>query len=361
MKPRKKTFSRIVATLATTVMLGTMAVMPAFAAPLQGVDVTFDQTLDMSNAQGAGLPNITFSYAVANSGFTIPESSIVEYGVGTPSIANITFDGNSAAVDDVYTETATVDFSGVTFSKPGIYRYMITRSVAGSNAVSAVDGNIRYLDVYVGWEGYDDETGGAISPDADLVIYNYVLVADTDNVPGTDGNYTDKDAKSEGYDNAYKTNSLVITKNVAGAMGNKSEDFSFNIDLTDSETSSVTVSINNVDTVYSTDNSIVLDEAISDNETITITGLPVGTEYTITETDAEGYETSYSENVTQDSSNSKEGRGTIVDGTNNVTVTNTKDAVTPTGIAMTIAPYAIMVVAAAGVAFLFLRRRHSEF
>ena len=41
--------------------------------------------------------------------------------------------------------------------------------------------------------------------------------------------------------------------------------------------------------------------------------------------------------------------------------TNTKDAVSPTGIALTVAPYIIMVAAAAGVAVLFLRRRNNEF
>ena len=44
-----------------------------------------------------------------------------------------------------------------------------------------------------------------------------------------------------------------------------------------------------------------------------------------------------------------------------VVYTNDKTASTPTGVVMTVVPYIVMVVAAAGVAFLFLHRRHSEF
>ena len=45
---------------------------------------------------------------------------------------------------------------------------------------------------------------------------------------------------------------------------------------------------------------------------------------------------------------------------NAVVCTNLKNAVTPTGIAMTVAPYILMVAVAGIFAILFLRRRHEE-
>lgn len=43
---------------------------------------------------------------------------------------------------------------------------------------------------------------------------------------------------------------------------------------------------------------------------------------------------------------------------NSVEFTNTKDASTPTGVIMTIAPYALMVVLAGAFAVVFLTRRN---
>ena len=51
--------------------------------------------------------------------------------------------------------------------------------------------------------------------------------------------------------------------------------------------------------------------------------------------------------------------GTISADTN-ITVTNTRNASAPTGIAMTYGPYALMVALAGGMAVLFLRRRNRE-
>ena len=42
------------------------------------------------------------------------------------------------------------------------------------------------------------------------------------------------------------------------------------------------------------------------------------------------------------------------------TITNTKNAVSPTGIMMDIAPYAVLVVIAAAGCFIFLRKRHAK-
>ena len=44
----------------------------------------------------------------------------------------------------------------------------------------------------------------------------------------------------------------------------------------------------------------------------------------------------------------------------NYIITNTKEAVAPTGIAMTVVPYILMVAVAGIFAVLFLRRRHEE-
>ena len=53
--------------------------------------------------------------------------------------------------------------------------------------------------------------------------------------------------------------------------------------------------------------------------------------------------------------------GTIKDNNVLITVTNTRNPITPTGIAMTFAPYALMVLFAGGIAVLFLRKKKEDF
>lgn len=352
-----KTLGRVATTFVAATMLAAFSAVPASAEPIVATDVTFTQTLDMTAAPGAGLPNVTISYDVSTDGIT--DSGIVKTGVGEPSIDDVTFTGNPE--NGVYKSTATVDFSDVTFTTPGVYRYKITRDYSDSTSVSASDSDVRYLDVYVGWNDYDDEVGVTVPGNAELVIYNYVLVTDAEQIPGTDGNYPGgMGAKSNGYENAYATTSLKLTKNVTGAMGNKSEDFSFDITLTDCETASVDVSINDGEAfTYPSNATINLDDVISSGENILVTGLPVGTVYTVEETDASGYEISFT-GATQDSNNKAKATGTIVNGNNEVTVTNNRNAVSPTGIVMNVAPYVLLVVVAAAGCFVFLRKRRED-
>ena len=48
------------------------------------------------------------------------------------------------------------------------------------------------------------------------------------------------------------------------------------------------------------------------------------------------------------------------DANNDVAYTNKLDTVSPTGLAMNIAPYALLVVVAAGACFVFLRKRRED-
>ena len=96
---------------------------------------------------------------------------------------------------------------------------------------------------------------------------------------------------------------------------------------------------------------------ITNGGSIEIYGLSDDDTYTVVETAAneDGYTT------TIDSSATKDGKATGVvtkDGTV-ISYVNEKNAVTPTGVIMTIAPYVLIVAAAGVLAVLFLRRRRS--
>ena len=66
----------------------------------------------------------------------------------------------------------------------------------------------------------------------------------------------------------------------------------------------------------------------------------------------EGYTVTYSD---------EDGKGTVSADDTELTITNHKDAVTPTGIVMTFAPYVALIGLAGVFAATFLRKRREDF
>ena len=98
------------------------------------------------------------------------------------------------------------------------------------------------------------------------------------------------------------------------------------------------------------------------DDTVIIYGLSATDSYTITEQGITNGKTATGYTVTDTCGDNADGKVEGVGGTTDAsyTITNTKEAVTPTGIAMTVAPYILMVAVAGIFAVLFLRRRHEE-
>ena len=96
----------------------------------------------------------------------------------------------------------------------------------------------------------------------------------------------------------------------------------------------------------------------------TINGIPSTVKYTVVENinKNDGYTVSYTVGSSDATSATyaTSTEQTMGKTDNAVVCTNLKNAVTPTGIAMTVAPYILMVAVAGIFAVLFLRRRHEE-
>ena len=118
--------------------------------------------------------------------------------------------------------------------------------------------------------------------------------------------------------NSYQAGTLQVTKKVIGAEeGEDTGAFNFTVRLSDT---SITGTRNGLEFTGG-----VAAFTLTDGQSISIPGLKAGVEFTVTEDEAEGYETTYAvrnpDGTTVDGSNT----GTIVkDGTVTVTVTNTK-------------------------------------
>lgn len=132
-----------------------------------------------------------------------------------------------------------------------------------------------------------------------------------------------------------KTFDVTVVKEVTGNMGDTNKKFSFTHNETPFE--------------------------LKDKGTRVFTGVKYGTKFTVSEDNYsnDGYTTSYTVN----NGEKTDGRTctTTVTSDTTITFTNDKTIQPPNGITTTIAPYAIMVVLAAGAAvyFVYSRRRHN--
>ena len=185
----KKT-RRLIASLFMTSAMIVTAVVPTKAkttyTPVAGGKVTFTKYLVLD--KDASVPNDTFTYTISGgdavagsaSTFAVYEGDDEDRTNGAATVGTAIFtsessttagaanDGITNSADKKYAQaTVVVDFSGVTFNEPGVYRYVLTEnqlSATGSqNAGISYDiGNtgtnnrIRTIDVYV------EDNGGTL-------------------------------------------------------------------------------------------------------------------------------------------------------------------------------------------------------
>ena len=223
---------------------------------------------------------------------------------------------------DQTTKVETVSFSNFTLGDDDTYTYT-------SNDLDCWSMNATYTVVEDGFvvEGYDCTNSGTTV---------------TDEIVGRNQN------KTATFTNSYTPSNRTITlkKVVGGNMGDTNKEFQFNV------SENATMSGNG---------------KLKDNGETTITA-KVGETVTITEDDytSDGYTTT-AEGVTDGTYNERDHSYTFtvtkdMNTSTVITFTNTKTIQPPNGITTTIAPYAIMVVlaAGAGVYFVYSRRRRNR-
>ena len=343
----------------------------------------------------------TAAVAAVNPG---PTSGLVVTGTAADTAGNDTSatgtlvftnasEWTTAAAGDANAYDINLDFSGVTFSKPGVYRYQIAETISATSydVIAMKNGafDTVYLDVYI---------------DGDLEIYGYVCMNANESVtPDTTtkiNGFVDGTA-GEGSDKYY-TYDLVLSKDVANdkyAATNHAFPFTvvfsnpegytstFTIEQTVGTGSTGLTTLTGLPTAWSgvalvKDGDETTGTTVDD---ITLTGIPAGV-------DVEVYETNDVTGVTYTVATSVN-KGTAVTDNNvswgtaptsavaqgeskeayqstkatvdtegiektdaqSVAITNTLLLISPTGVVLRIAPY--VMILAAGIALLLISRR----
>lgn len=293
---------------------------------------------------------------------TSTETITVKFGTNNDPAASTS--GTTKTVAKVFT----IDFTGVTFTEPGVYRYKLTETT--DNAYTTTNGTL-YIDVYV---EYKELTSAPEATYAENLTIGSILVHTGETYSGA--GTTQNTGKNEGnVDNNTISYDLTLEKEVTGNQGSQTQFFTFTVVLTNVPDGTYTISGANGDassgntpatTITVSQGTGTATVYLKHGQKITIEDLPKGAKYTITETSATGYTTAIeldgdgSADVTSTPGDLKveEKSEDGMSGDTDVTYINTRNGVIPTGVLMTIAPFvALILVGVLGAAIVLKKKR----
>ena len=251
MKKRSKKLLALLTTAAMAVMMVSSVVSAATNPyePVYGTSFSFDKHLvvpkDMS------IPGITFEFEIEYGEAVAGNADNVRIYAGNdgnrveittkPSIAPVTFeenqdtedgkanDGIANDTDHKYaTETVTVDFSGVKYKEPGVYRYIIKEKNLQQGAV--YDTTPRTLDVTV----INGDEDGELEIEGYTMYYGKIgssrpKVDNTQEAKEGADTTIEDGKKCKSFVNSYPATSLSVGKVVSGNQASKDQYFRFTV------------------------------------------------------------------------------------------------------------------------------------
>ncbi len=372
-----KQIAAMTAAMVMTVSAGSMA----FAAPMgtngttdaAGNSVTLKKAITVINHDDYKYePTINYTYTIsdgAQSGQVTDDegrnakykAGLVSYVAGGASKA-AEFSSDKAVSGDISEKDVTFSFDESKFPSAGVYRFKVTETTSVAPAEIGIARPVNYdaekfLDVFV-----KNENQG-------LSIYGYALVDDeTDAV-------TSKSAKSQGWNagddlEQYETFNITVTKNITGALADMTAQFPFKVSLNGKmDAANIAIDGSGADLALANGTASGL---LGNGKTMIIKGLPKTVSFAVTEDNPtiDTYKTTATVSGVEGTTNADKAKlagsatdfsvvtGGHVNAANDaiqITVENNLEDVSPTGLVLRYAPYALIL--AAGIVLLVLSRR----
>ena len=185
-----------------------------------------------------GIPTIskaTFTSASDHYSTVQDRDSSIDGSRGTFDPANFQKDAVDLPAGKEYAKaTATIDFSGLQFTEPGVFRWKITEV---SNAEMEAKGIVytteaRYVDVYVDAKTFDESTGTGTLEITAYVFHNdasYRPGSDSEHAPAGDSDYVK--AKAKGFTNTYESETVTINSTASGNQADHTKYFKYSVDV----------------------------------------------------------------------------------------------------------------------------------
>ena len=323
----------------------------------------------------ANIPNISFTYSIRR-GTAIPATdSTIEIltsdtGGGTIGTATFSNADTASAIPGLPTDadhsnpttgkkyvqkSVSITLPNTSFTKPGVYRYEISETNSNLPGVTYDSNPTRYLDVFV------------VADENDVLHVNSYVLRDAATTIGIDGKYTtDPDDKSSGYINSLTQYDFEFSKTIAGNQGDKNKRFPFTLSISGANPGTYPLITNDV-----TDNPTTITVgangtasaqfSLTNGSSVKVIGLNAGAVCTVTE-DADDYNATHSLDGGASVAGDSSGAVTLADSDHSVAFTNTRNGIIPTGVIMTIAPFAIGIcVFGAIIIFMISRRKRRNY
>lgn len=378
----KTRFSKLMAIVMVFALIVAFAAIPASAessnGDVTGGTVTIDKFLVLEGTNIA--PVVEFRFTIAN-GTAVTETGKLPILAGRLAenvTKTVTFNSTSTVTEN-YTSTdsnlngknvavGTISINEITnaalYTSPGIYRYTVTESAVAA-PYSIVGNSTKYIDVYVEYPQADPTT---------LTVTKAILYDSVASYDDTNGSTTA--TKTAAFINRYETKELDFSKTVQGNQGDKTKFFTFTVQAASGSQFHISdkfiVKLNN-GAAYHSDNNYssqtvgndlyVTGQQLNDGfkvqlkdaSDVKIIGLPSTLSVTVSE-NAEDYTPSFS-NVTGDVTTDT-GTATATMSTDaNIPFVNNKGGAIPTGVLLTIAPFAIGLLLFGALAIFFIARK----
>ena len=410
----KRNISKALAILMTLALIMSLAAVSAFA--VNGGTRPFEK--EFAIPDGANMPNVQFEYSIVP-GTAVPvgpNNEIAIYagptatvdGVDYPFVTNAVFpsDDNSANNHDnrdgtadtdpnysgkkIYIDNAIINLTGIEFTAAGVYRYVVTEKappqITGVPGVTYENNGERYLDVFVFPGDHDNDSS---TPDQ-LMVTEYSLTKNgsyfTKEYNETQQKwvytYSDPDdrIKSSGYKNTLDTVDLEFAKTITGNQAEQTEKFTFTLSITGAnpnqeyalEITGTNVLIEGTGGSGVTNGKITTDAngaytgtfSLTAGDKVKVLDLPVGYSYTLSE-DAEDYtSTGGTDAGFTNGTVGQDGKisGSAVNTDISTGFNNERTGIIPTGVIITIAPFAIgLLLFGAVMMFMISRRRRATY
>ena len=362
MRTDKKKFST---RLATALMAGTLAVGMMGTSTFAATGIQSDKPLTTVTVKKTVLtdgntyaPNTTFNFTVENGEAGTYDGNTVYKGVtdglkaGTGAAFSPTKEGMTN-VSDSYSTTGTLTTDANKFTRAGVYHYIVEEAANSYEGIQT-DSTAYHVYVYV-----YARTNGSL----------YVGDVVSTKTPG------DKSGKAElEFSNNYgagqndSTHDITIKKIINGNQAKKDDTFTVTVTVNGADGEKYKVVVNE-GTAEAVTDSLVSGTSknftVTNDTTIRVYGLTQSDTVTVTEADnTDGYQASYSK--VKSSAGTEYSENTINAGVNvkqdnsKAEVTNTKNAVSPTGIVLNYGPYILMIALAGSMAVFFLRKKNRK-
>lgn len=339
----KKFFAGVLAAAMMLTVGATAAFAEEEAAPITSVDVKKVYTLD-----GAGIsPMETFTFDIARKEVSNAGTGVINENMPVPSIGSAAYTVTDGAKADGNSKNVTIDFTKdgqLIYNAVGVYDYTVSEN-AGKTLGVAYDTKTYTMRVVV----VNGETRGT---------YKINSVQFIDSV-------TKQKANTVSFENTYSANTLSVSKNVTGALGDKAKDFQFHVSFTNGTEKTWTNAITVKKTAQDgTNSTIILGEdggfTLKDGETVVFENVPADLTYTVSEDNytTDGYTTKLNDEEKRDS-----GNVTMTAAAASYAFENSKGSGTiETGVILDNVPYIALlaIVAIGGVALMLNKRRRDE-